>query len=156
MSDFKPQNPQKTVGDALHQTEEVTSVIGTIDSGAVVRVDLTSGFVGTKVIEMEDVDRLFFIVDYVKNVGDDLRVRFMHGNDDDEAKLDVQEPREDNTVANEVSQEAIEHVFTATGRFIIDVPRLMSFMKVQVKSGGTPDTVDEVAVGFIGQSRGGA
>lgn len=156
MADLKPQNPQMTVGDAVHQAPTL-SVRGTIDSGAVARTAITASFVGAEVIDMEDVDRLFVILDYVKSAGDDLRIRFMWGVDDDaEAKLDIQELREDNSVANEVGYEAVEHVFTATGRFIVDVPRLLSFLKIQVKSGGTPDANDKVAIGIVGQARGGA
>ena len=79
----------------------------------------------------------------------------MWGNDDDEAKLLNQETREDNATALVVKYEFVEHVFPATGRYLVEVPRLARFVKIQVKVTGAPGTL-ELALGVYGQRRRGA
>ena len=155
MVDFKP-NPSgvDASGDLVNESKPI-NYLGTVDSGAVVGVALGAAFaqITDPVIDMEDVDKLLCTVDYVKSAGDDGRVRFLYGQDDDKAKLDVQEVRENQATAGEVKIEFVEHVLPATGRYFLVMNRLLRFAKIQFKSGGTPDANDKMAIGFVGQQR---
>lgn len=147
--------------DTIHETALI-SYLGTIDAGAVSRETITAVYQNVEaidaalsnVLDMENLDKLFVVAD-VDLDATDVRIRFMWGNDDDEAKLLNQETREDNSTADEVNYEFVEHVFPATGRYLVEVPRLARFVKIQVKVTGAAGT-DELALGVYGQRRKGA
>lgn len=148
-------------GDAIHETA-LQSYLGVITAGSVTRKTLTAAYQNVEaidsalndVIDMQDLDKIFVIADVVL-AATDVRIRFMWGNDDDTAKLLNQEVREDNSTALLVNYEFVEHVFTATGRYLVEVPRLARFVKIQPKVTGAPGTL-ELALGIVGQRRRGA
>lgn len=104
-------------------------------------------------INMEDFDTLIAVVDYTKSAGTDLQCRAMYGDSAATAQLLAQEDREDHSTANTVTYEKLDHKMAATGVFVLVFKRVQQFMKLQFKSGGTPDSGDLVAVQIYGQVR---
>ena len=108
---------------------------------------------GEAVIDCKSYDTLLVIVDYVKVASTDLRLKALFGQDDDESKLTIQEDREDNSGAGVVAHEAIEHKWTATGRYYLYLKRTARYAKIQFKVTGATGATDKLAISVFGQNR---
>lgn len=132
------------------------------DGGAVTRLTITAAYQDAfalnaaidAVLDLQHYDTAWLLVDYVKSAGTDLRIKVSFGETDDRTKLTAQESRDDNGFPGIVKHELIEHSLAATIRILIEIPRVLRFAKVEVKSSGAPDANDKVAVSVFGQNRG--
>lgn len=105
------------------------------------------------VIDCKNFDSLLVVVDYVKVASTDLRIKALFGQDDDEAKLTIQEDREDNSLAGVVAHESIEHKWTASGRYYLYVKRISRYAKLMFKVTGATGATDKLAISVFGQNR---
>jgi hypothetical protein len=147
--------------DAIGQGASKHNYIGdpSTATGTATKIALTSSYRDATdidsskpaVIDLYDFDTMVGIVDYTKSAGTALRIKVSFGEDDDRTLLNMQEARRDDaSYANEVRYELVEHVFTATYRGFIEVPRQSRYCKIEVKSDGSPDANDKVAVALWG------
>ena len=151
-------------GDRLNQSSE-HKYIGDLFASSPVYIvgstDLTTtykdpsdlGVPSEAVMDCEKYDTLLVVLDYVKNSSTDLRLKALFGQDDDEAKLTIQEDREDNSAAGVVAHEAIEHKWTATGRYYVYIKRTARYLKLQWKVTGATSATDKLAISVFGQNR---
>ncbi len=103
------------------------------------------------VIDLRNFDILIAVLDYAKNAGTGLRVKASFGEDDDRTKLNMQETRIDHaSFDSQVRYELLEHVFTASYRGYLEIRRQSRYVKLSVKSDGTPDANDKVAIALFG------
>ena len=105
------------------------------------------------VIDCQKYDTILVIVDYVKTASTDLRIKAQFGQDDDRTKLTIQEDREDNSGAGVVAHEAIEHKWTATGRYYVYIKRTARYMKLSFKVTVATGATDKLAISIFGQNR---
>lgn len=123
-------------------------------------VALTNGFRDANqisgadaVIDMLNYDTLVVEVDYRKGGGTGLRLKATFGDVDDRTRLTMQEMREDNGFTGVVRHENLEHEFLADFRGLVCIPRLCRYVKMEVKSLGTPDASSKVGLAYFGQNR---
>ena len=144
-------------GDNATDQSQVIDLMGTAaGTTTVARVGLTATFAdtpGDAVVDMEDYDTLVVTADYKKTAGTGLSIRSRWGASDAAAELLTDEDREDNSAAAKTSHEAIRHEWTATGVYTLVVKRLARYVKLQIRSEGTPGVDDELALSCVGQRR---
>lgn len=151
------QSGRQQAGDAGADQSQTLDLMGTnAGKTTVSRVVLTGTFADTPddpVVDMEDYDTLVVTVDYSKSAGTALSVRARYGASDATAELLTDEDREDNSAAAKTTHEIIRHEWTVTGVTTLVVKRFARYVKLQVRSEGTPDANDKLALSCVGHRR---
>lgn len=102
------------------------------------------------VIDVKSRDTLLLVVDVKKDGADDVRLRVMFGKADSAADLNVQETQASVT-AGAKTYGYVEHVFTTSTRFLVQVPRALRYVKFQAKATGAVGAATGIAVEVFGQ-----
>lgn len=151
------QSSRDQSGDVGADQSQTIDLMGTgAGTTVITRVALTGTYADTPtgpVVDMEDYDTLVVTVDYSKSAGTALSIRLRYGASDATAELLTDEDREDNSAAAKVTHEIIRHEWTVTGVTVLIVKRLARYVKLQVRSEGTPDANDKLALSCVGHRR---